>query len=380
MDRTSANLAKLDDVWKRAQPMIPTGPSRGSNSEYENLRRQWASLLPGLPPLNGWKVTAELPDIDAAGQAFIDYFDIGEHPFNLMNELEEPGAQLEEYRFRLSQARRNAVRERLETLTATINSVLPKIVKDVPRDSVEPIEDPRTTEVDAAITEIERLLGDTTQRSGRWGDLHRHMHFNEGHDWHDIAEMDWPSAREDIEAAMFADADPVPVPDIDLGAAGSARPPGRASTGLNWSSFDDDSFERLLFDLLRDFPNYQNVDWLMKTRAPDRGRDISAERVITDDGGTTRIERVIVQAKHWTTKSVGPAEVQTTLGALSLWEPPSIRVLVIATSGRFTADAVAVVEKHNTEGKLPFIELWPNSRLETLLSQRPALRGSYGLR
>lgn len=117
----------------------------------------------------------------------------------------------------------------------------------------------------------------------------------------------------------------------------------------------------------------------MKTRAPDRGRDLSAERMIRDDGGTIRVERVIIQAKHWTSKSIGPADITTALAALSLWEPPTIRALVVATSGRFTTDAVAVAEKHNADGKLPFIELWANSRLETLLSQRPDLIASYGL-
>ncbi len=118
----------------------------------------------------------------------------------------------------------------------------------------------------------------------------------------------------------------------------------------------------------------------MKTRAPDRGRDLSAERVIRDDGGTTRTERVIVQAKAWTSKSVAPADITNTWAALSLWEPPVVRTLVIATCGRPTTDAVAIVEKHNVDGKLPFIELWADSRLETKWSQRPDLIASDGLR
>ena len=50
------------------------------------------------------------------------------------------------------------------------------------------------------------------------------------------------------------------------------------------------------------------------------------------------------------------------------------------SDGGFTTDAVAIVEKHNVDGKLPFIELWADSRLETQLSQRPDLIASYGLR
>lgn len=39
MDRAAANLAKLQDVWNRAAQFIPSGPSRGSHPEYDNLRR-----------------------------------------------------------------------------------------------------------------------------------------------------------------------------------------------------------------------------------------------------------------------------------------------------------------------------------------------------
>lgn len=380
MDRAAANLAKLQTIWDRAQQMIPSSPQRGTNREYEDLRRAWASLLVGLPPIDGLTVTEELPDIDEAGQSFIDYFEIGEHPFALMNELEKPGHQLDEYRFRLAQARRRAIHDRLNDLTSTINVTLTQITESVERDSSTHVDDPRTEVIEDSISEIERLLGDTTDRKGRWGDLHRHLHFGQGHDWHDIAEIDWPSVRADIEAASLSESDPLPVPAIDLGVAASARPSGGASIGLTWAVLDDDGFERLLFDLLRGFPSYQNVEWLTKTRAPDRGRDLSAERVIKDDGGTIRTDRVIIQAKHWTSKSVAPVDITNTMATLPLWEPPVIRTLVIATSGRFTSDAVAIAEKHNADGKLPFIELWPESRLETQLSQRPDLIASYGLR
>ncbi|GAA0993347.1 hypothetical protein GCM10009563_09110 [Subtercola frigoramans] len=380
MDRAAANLAKLQTIWDRAQPMIPSSPQRGTSREYEDLRRAWTPLLSGLPPIDGLTVTEELPDIDEAGQSFIDYWEIGEPAFALMNELEKPGHQLDEYRFRLAQARRRAIHDRLDQLTSTITGTLAKLTESVDRNSSDRVDDPGTKVVEDSISEIERLLGDTTDRKGRWGDLHRHLHFGQGHDWHDIAEMDWPSVREDIEAASLSETDPLPVPVIDLGVAASAKPTGGATIGLTWTALDDDGFERLLFDLLRGFPSYQNVEWLMKTRAPDRGRDLSAERIIKDDGGTTRTERVIVQAKHWTTKSVAPADITNTLAALPLWEPPVVRTLVIATSGRFTSDAVAIAEKHNADGKLPFIELWPDSRLETQLSQRPDLIASYRLR
>jgi hypothetical protein len=380
MDRTAANLAKLQAIWDRAEPMIPSEPQRGTTREYEDMRRAWIPLLAGLPLIDGFTVTEDLPDIDAAGQSLLEYFEIGEPAFDFMNELEEPGRQLDEYRFRLAQARRRAIHDRLDSLVTTINASLAQITDSVAQDSIEIVDDSRTKAVGASIIEIERLLGDTTQRKGRWNDLNRHLRFSEGHDWHDIAELDWPSVRVDVEAASLSESDPLPVPKIDLGVAASEKPAGGASVGFDWSVLDDDRFERLLFDLLRGFPNYQNVEWLMRTRAPDRGRDLSAEHVSRDDGGTTRTDRIIVQAKHWMSKSVAPTDIQTCLAALSLWEPPVIRTLVIATSGRFTTDAVAIVERHNDEGKRPFIDLWADSRLETLLSQRPDLIASYGLR
>jgi hypothetical protein len=32
---------------------------------------------------------------------------------------------------------------------------------------------------------------------------------------------------------------------------------------------------------------------------------------------------------------------------MTLWEPPKVNVLVVATTGRFTTDAIAWIEKHN---------------------------------
>ena len=215
MDRSAANLAKLQAIWDRAQPMIPSSPQRGTSREYEDLRRAWTALLSGLPPIDGLTITEQLPDIDEAGQSFIDYFEIGEPAFGLMNDLERPGHQLDEYRFRLAQARRRAIHDRLSELTSAINGTLVQLIESVDRNSSDRVDDPRTKVIEDSISEIERLLGDTTDRKGRWSDLHRHLHFGQGHDWYDIAELDWPSVREDVNAASLSETDPLPVPAID---------------------------------------------------------------------------------------------------------------------------------------------------------------------
>lgn len=380
MDRAAANLAKLEAVWERAAPFIPTSPSRGSHPEYDDLRRAWTDLRVGLPPIDGWTITDDLPDIDALGAAHLDYAEIGEPPFAVLEAGEQPGRDLAEYRFRLNRARRRAARQRLRDLMAIVDATLAQLLADVPRDARQRLEGPEAEEVRSALGEIERLVGDTAERRGRWSDLRRHLRFGEGHDWHDIQEFDWPSVRADVEAASFSDVDPLPVPDIDLGEAASGRLTGKATIALPWSRLGDEGFERLLYDLLRDLPDYQNVQWLMHTRAPDRGRDLSVERVFRESTGAVRTERVIVQAKHWLKNSVRPTDVADTVTAVKLWEPPVVRALVMATSGHFSADAVAWAEQHNDRGGVPIIDLWPGSMLETLLAQKPHLAAAHGLR
>lgn len=387
-DKVAVNLKKLEQVWDRASPLLPEGPARGSTPEYQNLVRTWDALLPGLAPIDGWTITEELPDMGALGQMFLEYAEIQEPAHGAYAIREKPGDDLGEYRFRLDQARRRAIAARLQELTEQITDLLRGITAVLPtRDEFYDQEGKRnkldtldTQRVETVLAEIERLLGDTVERKGRWGDLHRHLRFSEVNDWHDIHEFDWPSVRVDIEAAHFGETDPIPVPEVDLGVAGRARPAGGATTALNWSALDPDQFERLLFDILRSLHGYQNVDWLMKTNAADRGRDISLERIVQDAAGATRTERVIVQAKHYTSKSVGPGDVQDSLSRLSMWEPPVIRFLIIATSSRFTTDAVRIVDQHNDLGKQPQIEMWPDNRMEVLLSQQPTLAIMHGLR
>ncbi|MFK0016362.1 restriction endonuclease [Streptomyces sp. NPDC091027] len=381
MDRTAANLTKLESVWERAKPYVPTSAALGgSNPAYDDLARSWADLLPGLPEIDGWTITEQLPDIAAMGQDYLDHLEVGVYPGAVHAMGEKPEADLAAYRYRLDRARRRAARGRLEQLTATVEAALPVIVKGLARDSLDRIQNEQTEQIEEAVGEIARLLGDAAETIERWWDLHRHMRFSQGHDWHDIVEFDWPSVRAGIESGAVGDSDPLPVPPIDLGQAASGHLTGSATLALPWERLDDDGFERLLYDLLRSIPEHENVQWLMQTRAPDKGRDLSMDRVLRDGSGGVRTERVIVQAKHWRSKSVSPLAVNETITAGKLWSPPLVRGIVIATSGRFTADAVSLAERHNAEGAVPYIDLWPDSRLETLLAQRPHIAAAHGLR
>jgi hypothetical protein len=169
---------------------------------------------------------------------------------------------------------------------------------------------------------------------------------------------------------------PVEVDNLDSLVA--SRPAGAVATKLDWSAVDDDGFERLIFNLLADAAGYTNPLWLMKTRAADRGRDLSVERALVDPLSGTTHQRVIVQCKHTQAKSIGPVEASEAATKAELWEPP-FDALIMATSGRFTADAVAWIEQHNRKKRLS-IEMWPDSQLELLLASRPYLVEEFKLR
>ena len=388
-DVAAANLEKLEHVWARARPLLPDGPDLSSTTaEYADLTRSWSDLLEGLPSIGGWRVDCELPDPAELGQTYLDYLDIGLPPTGAYQLVEEPEHQLAEYRYRLTKQRRRVTRQRLEELVAEADTTLQNIVAELPpvveyppNNSKSKIDTPLTALVGELVREIERILGDTVERRGRWSDLYRHMHFSQPHDWREILEYDWPSVKSDIEAASFDDSDPLPIPaGIDLGSAVASDPTAAVSTPLAWENLDAEQFERLLFDLLEQLPEFTNVTLLTNPNAPDRGRDLAADRQLTAGSDTVRVERVIVQAKHWLSRAVGVTELSETLEVARLWQNPPAEWIIVATSGRFTTNAVDWQEQHNARGQRPLIELWPDSRLERLLSRYPGLPVSYGLR
>jgi hypothetical protein len=117
----------------------------------------------------------------------------------------------------------------------------------------------------------------------------------------------------------------------------------------------------------------------METRAPDRGRDLGVEQVSADPLTGTRRLRVILQCKKWR-KSLSPTECHAAVAPISLWEPPKVDLLIIATTGRFSEQAVQWIEKHNHVGNDPHIVMWPNSHLEMLLAGRGDLVEQFQLR
>ncbi len=168
------------------------------------------------------------------------------------------------------------------------------------------------------------------------------------------------------------------VSDADLGEPVASKPQGQIATELKWSILSPADFERLIFNVIDHTKEYENPKWLTHTNAPDKGRDLSVERVLRDSLAGSRKQRVILACKH--TKSVNLKVVSELEAQMKLWEPPKVDELIIVTTGRFTTDAIDYVEKHNIGSNAMRIEMWPDSHLERLLARRPELIAKFRLR
>jgi hypothetical protein len=383
-EAAEANLVKLERLSEELGTMVPSGIAFGGNAEYEDRVRAYGLLLENLPKIDGWRPTASPPDLDEIAQNRMDATEIGEFSAQVSVErwIDEPARELREYRFRFNNTRKALIRDALVGLIDQIDADV-RAVREIAGAEPEPglwLDPTAWAPMREHMKQIEVLLGSSVKKPARWTDMMRHMRFGELGDLHDIETMDWPDVKSSLRKGLYGVNEALPVQVEDLGMLVATRPTGPITTALAWTTLDDEDFERLIFTLISDAPGYENPEWLMQTRAPDRGRDLSVTRVIQDElAGTLRL-RVVIQCKHWTSRSVNLAETAAAKEQMALWTNPRVDVLVIATSGRFTADAVTWIEAHNNSGAAPRIEMWPESHLERLLASRPGIMAEFGLR
>jgi hypothetical protein len=383
-EAAEANLVKAEKTLSEIESAIPKGIAFGENPDYETSCRNFEAILAALPRIDGWKPQIVLMELDAIAQNRLDAQDVGEIEciVSVERQIGEPARLLRDYRYRFNQKRRELIRDSLAELIDTIDALLRDLGKLLEGDqkSNELVTDEGLEKLKQSVAQIATLLGSSVAKPSRWSDLHRHMHFGMLGDLHDIIEYDWPTVKSGLRKSMYGETEPIPVEIEDLGALVSAKPRGVVATRLKWENLSDEEFERLIFVLISGEKGYENPEWLMRTNAPDRGRDLSAYRIYSDALGGTLRQRVIIQCKHWQSRSVGPSEIATLREQMKLWEPPRVDIHVIATSGRFTSDAVAIVEKQNHADSALRIEMWPESHLERLLASRPAIIAEFALR
>lgn len=384
LEAAEANLEKLERIFEESQKRIPTGITFGKDDVYEELRRSFADVLLALPAIDGWKPTCQLVDLDDVANSRMEAAEFGE--IGMMNSAEEaidePGRQLNEYRHKFNGKRRELSRGAILEALGRFDDSLGKVRRKFPKSKsqVGSVEGPEWEELRGIQREIETLLGSVSSRPPRWVDLKRHLAFAKLCDLTDIETIDWPEVKAMLNRGIYEQNEPIPVGIDDLGTLAATHPEGRVTTQLNWKSLTADDFERLIYSLINATKGYENANWLTKTNAPDRGRDLSVLRVVNDLLGGTSRARVIIQCRHKPNKSVNVADVAELREQMIQWEPPRVDVLVIATTGRFTNDAIALIEKQNGGNQNLKIEMWPESHIERLLTERPSLIAEFNLR
>ena len=379
-----ANLVKLERLWEEIVELIPKDIKFGSNPDYEDRCRAFGDVLAALPMIDGWKPEYGLLDLNDIAQSRFDAHDSMELEMYVAVEesIEAPGKDLREYRFRFNKKRLALIQDALSELIDFVDSDIRtiKLNLDPNIEMSAPVESPFWRELRDHMNQIDTLLGSSIKRPQGWHDLSRHLHFGLICDFHDIEQTDWPSVKVALRKSLYGVNDPIPVKVKDLSDLVAGRPRGPVAKGLNWEKLNPDEFERLIFALIGAERGYENPEWLTQSNAPDRGRDLSVTRVVEDGLAGTIRSRVIIQCKHWRSRSVTLSDVTTLIGQMKLCEPPRVDVLIIATSGRFTSDAVEFKEKHNQSDNALRIEMWPESHLERLLAARPSLIAEFRLR
>lgn len=386
-EATEANLSRMEFLWSEIRALIPEGIEFGDSTEgvYDDKCRAFEDLHSGLPKIDGATMGIGLQKLNEIAQMRFDALELGEISCQVTVEdtIFEQARHLKEYRFNLNKKRRQLIRKRLNDLINSIDASLRDLHREYP-DAFEPtnasVEGDEWQSLKDAVTEIDVLLGSSVKRPQRWNDLRRHASYGMVQDLLDIRRHDWPTIKTSLSESMYGEYDPIPVGVEDLGTLVASEPSGKVVTCLEWKNLSDDEFERLLFSLISDAPGYENPQWLTRTNAPDRGRDLSVYRTKDDPLSGVSRQRVIIQCKHWLAKSVPLTEVSSAKEQMSLWSPPHVDVLVIATSGRFTTDTVQYVEYNNQADSRLHIEMWPECHLERLLASRPALIAEFRLR
>lgn len=385
LDRTEANLVRLEKVWGRMKALISgnEGETLREELSYEDLRRSFIEIRNALPSIDSWSLTATpYPGLNDIAYARFEAQEVDEPSCYVETEkgIFEADGDLQEYRYHLGRKRRGVVRARLNELLEEVDTLLLRLQeKRRGLDVQAPMPPAPWKELENQTQEVDRLLGSAV-RNGRWDLLWRHLSWAQAGDLDRIVAEDWPSVRSDIEIGMFLEHEPLPIDVTDLSQLSGLNPKTPVALKLEWNRLNEEGFERLIFNLISEEKGYENVDWLTKTHAPDKGRDVGAYRIHEDPLSGSRRLRTIVQCRHWTTKSLGVDEIAAVSAQMKLWEPPVVDILVFATSGSFTVDAVQWIEKTNYDGRSPRIEMWAGSHLERLLTRRPHLITEFCLR
>lgn len=384
IEATEANLAKLEKIWKQLSSLLPIAPIFQYDQEqverYDLLSRHFERIRAAMPKIDGHEIQNSIIPFHDVFQNTLNIHQYGEigDSINFEKEAREQGGHLSEYRFRLIQKRQELARLVIFDIAKSIEEDI-KVLKNTEPDERNKINHSAWDAMQKKMSSIEIIIGNAAKKPARWHDMMRHISYREVSDLRDIESLDWPSVKAGLEQALRKEYDPIPVEVEDLSVLVARKPTGNVVVELKWKELSPTDFERLIYNIVVNTDGYENTQWLTHTNAPDRGRDLSAFRVHKDLLSGVQRQRIIIACKHYTSKSVSTEDVSLLRIQVELWEPPKVDVLVIATSSRFTTDAIQLIENQNQKQGLR-IEMWSDTTLEHLLSERPALIGEFKLR
>lgn len=379
-DRTEANLTILESLWSDHEELcISHGWMDVDRIKMKRIAVRFEEYVRALPAISGFTCTPKLMTVDEIGQARIDALEVG-FPETITDTEEaifQPGSDLVSYRQLLSTARRDLIRGSITETVTKIDDLLGLGTNETTEGRCFSADD-GWEQLGSLVRTFDRLFGTERPSSRRWTDLYRHIRFAEPHDLRDIVEQDWPAVKQAVTSHDFADS-PYQVHTSDLSTLVEESPAGPVSAQLDWTLLSPADFEYLVYDLLVNSDGYENARLDMETNASDQGRDISVDRVTRDALNGVRSERVMVQCKHYQSTSVGLDDCRKAVEQSRLWGPPAVRVVVMATTGRFVNQAIQWQEQREYEGARPEVQLWSGPHLESILAAKPAVRISHGL-
>ena len=384
LEAIEANLVKLEKLYSEIEQLIPEGSDFPDGSEYEEKCRGFRRVLTEIPKVDGFSIEDHLfPYPELVGMR-VDVLESGTFEAGLYfaEQIGVQGENLREYRSRLEYTRRALIREEVLSIADAIDQLLERMSKKIDlKNPTSLVRGRNWDKLCSLVSQLETLFGSGKKFPAGWDDLIRHVHFGEMHDLRDIVEVDWPQVRSSLNDVLYVENDPIPVEIDDISSlTKSTTSPSTVVTALKWDKLSPEAFERLIYSLIVSTEGYENPEWLTATNAPDRGRDLSAYRVTEDPLSGAERRRVFIQCRHVRSRGISVSDISDVLAKKQLSEPPRVDVVIFATSGRFTSDAVAFVEKHNQSDSPTRIEMWPDSRLEHLLARRPDLIADFRLR
>lgn len=204
-----AKLVELENLWNILQKNMPNGIPLRANPDYEDACRAYEQLLTELPLIDTWKPITLPCTLDEIAQSCFDVLEVRklQIPIQICRQIEEPGKELREYRFRFNQKRKQFIEDVILKTFTEIDKLLEQLREKFPIheesiDAGKTIKDSAWQILNEKVNQIDVLLGSSVQRIPRWGDLRRHLYYQQINDLRDIINSDWPSVKGGLIALL----------------------------------------------------------------------------------------------------------------------------------------------------------------------------------